>query len=514
MNGPMRARRVVSGWPLGRLFTVLAATAALVTVVAVALGTAALMRLDNARSSLLDVVAPAALAAEDLTAALLNQETGVRGFALTRLPSSRTPYDEGLAQQADAENTVRAMAVQGGFTGVQDDLDALDAAVHAWRVGYAEPVLAGRMTDSPDAGRNLFDQVRGPLNRMKADLDVQRTAGRAELAAASGYLTGVGVAATLLVAAFLVTTAVGLRRLVLRPVSGLAGQVREVVAGDFDRQVVAAGPREILQLGADVEAMRGRILADLDASREANRLLDEQTQELGRSNRDLEQFAYVASHDLQEPLRKVSSFCQLLQRRYGGQLDERADQYIAFATDGAARMQQLINDLLAFSRVGRTTAGFSEVKLDEVLAAVTGQLDQARSDVDGRIDVGPLPAVTGDPTLLRQLFLNLVGNGLKFHREGEPPVVTIAASGESGDDGLVEITVADNGIGIEPEYAEKVFVIFQRLHARDVYEGTGIGLALSKKIVEFHGGHITLDPPGGEPGTTVRLTLPLPERTP
>jgi signal transduction histidine kinase len=543
---PVRARRIAGGWPLGRIFTVLAATAALVTVVAVALGTAALMRLDDARTNLLDVVAPAALGAEDLTAALLNQETGARGFALTGRASARAPYDEGLAQQEDAENTVRAMAARGGFPGVADDLNALDAAVHAWRVGYAEPVLAGRMTSSPDAGRDLFDRVRGPLNRLETDLDAQRTAGRARLSAASSYLTVVGVAATLLVAAFLVTTAVGLRRLVLRPVSDLAGQVREVVDGRFDRTVVASGPREILQLGSDVDAMRVRILSDLESSQESNRLLDAQTQELERSNRDLEQFAYVASHDLQEPLRKVSSFCQLLQRRYAGRLDERADQYSAFATDGAARMQQLINDLLSFSRVGRTTAGFTEVKLDEVLAGVATQLDEARADLDGRIDVGPLPAVTGDPALLRQLFLNLVGNGLKFHREGVPPVVTVAATtdpatdptatdptaddpsdgaqaDEAGDraadptgraDGLVEITVTDNGIGIEPEYADKVFVIFQRLHARDVYEGTGIGLALAKKIVEFHGGHIALDPPGGAPGATVRLTLPLPERTP
>ena len=173
--------------------------------------------------------------------------------------------------------------------------------------------------------------------------------------------------------------------------------------------------------------MRLAILRDLGAAQETNQLLDEQAQELERSNNDLEQFAYVASHDLQEPLRKVASFCQLLQRRYAGKMDERADQYIAFAVDGAERMQQLINDLLAFSRVGRTTSGFTEVALDEVVDAAVAQLEPARSDVDGMIDVGPLPMVRGDSSLLRALFVNLIGNGLKFHRDGVPPHVAVSA---------------------------------------------------------------------------------------
>ena len=275
--------------------------------------------------------------------------------------------------------------------------------------------------------------------------------------------------------------------------------------------MVADGPREIIELGADVDSMRLAILRDLDATKEGNRLLADQAQELERSNNDLEQFAYVASHDLQEPLRKVASFCQLLQRRYAGKLDERADQYIAFAVDGAERMQQLINDLLAFSRVGRTTSDFTDVSLDNVVAAAAAQLEPARSDVDGTIDVRSLPVVRGDASLLRALFVNLIGNGLKFHREGVPPRVAVSAH-EVGEEW--EITVSDNGIGIDPEYVDKVFVIFQRLHARDVYAGTGIGLALAKKIVEFHGGRIGIDPPCPEPGTTVRLTLPSSRETP
>jgi hypothetical protein len=252
--------------------------------------------------------------------------------------------------------------------------------------------------------------------------------------------------------------------------------------------------------------MRRHIVRDLSDVQAVNRRLDEQARDLERSNRDLEQFAYVASHDLQEPLRKVSSFCQLLQRRYGGQLDARADQYIEFAVDGAQRMQRLINDLLAFSRVGRTTEEFEAVDLNAVAKTAATQLDGLREEAGGTFEIGELPEVCGDRALLLQLLLNLMGNGLKFHREGVPPVVRVDAerNGDSWD-----VTVADNGIGIEPEYAEKVFVIFQRLHGRDRYAGTGIGLALAKKIVEFHGGRIGLAPPvADEPGARLRFTLP------
>jgi light-regulated signal transduction histidine kinase (bacteriophytochrome) len=308
-------------------------------------------------------------------------------------------------------------------------------------------------------------------------------------------------------AAFLAAAAWGLRRGVLDPVADLADQVRAVVSGDMHREVRAGGPKEIVELGADVDAMRLHISRELDVLQEVNTRLDEQARDLERSNRDLEQFAYVASHDLQEPLRKVSSFCQLLQRRYGGKLDERADQYIEFAADGAQRMQRLINDLLAFSRVGRTTSGFEQVDLREIALAAAAQLETTRAELGGEILVGDLPQVQGDPALLRQLLLNLFGNGMKFHRPDVPPVVRVHARRQ---DDHWELAVTDNGIGVEPEYAEKIFVIFQRLHGRDVYSGTGIGLALVKKIVEFHGGRVWLETaPRDEPGTVIRFTLPV-----
>ncbi|HKQ43728.1 MAG TPA: ATP-binding protein [Pseudonocardia sp.] len=500
-------------WTLRRIFAFGAACAALITIGAIALGTAALLRLSDARVLLLDQVGPAVLAAQNLPGDLVDQETAVRGFVIGGGNAAfLDPYQEGRA----AED--RDVAAIRGYLAIRDDptvaadLAAVEAAADAWRAEYVQPLL-DRAPTAPDPGQGkaLFDDVRNTTSRLQADLNAERMAARDGLATAATRLAWVGVGVAVMVAGFLIAAAFGLRRSVLRPVSALASQVRLVASGDTTHPVVADGPREIVNLGADVDSMRLAILHELEAAREANQQLDDQAQDLERSNRDLEQFAYVASHDLQEPLRKVASFCQLLQRRYAGKLDDRADQYIAFAVDGAERMQALINDLLSFSRVGRTTAAFSEVALDDVVAAARAQLEPARTDVDGTIELEPLPVVCGDSSLLRALFVNLIGNGLKFHREGVPPRVVVAAE-RIGDEW--EVTVSDNGIGIDPEYIDKVFVIFQRLHARDVYAGTGIGLALAKKIVEFHGGRIGIDPPRPEPGTTLRLTLPAPRETP
>jgi signal transduction histidine kinase len=494
-------------WPLARVFAVGASVVGLMTLVAVALGATALWRVGETRTALVDVATPALVTGQQVAVALLDQETGVHGFGLTGRVDFLDPYNAGLAAQRSAMASLRSAAAQQGLEEIVPELDAVDRAEQQWRTQYAQPVV-DRAPGAPDPeiGRALFDQVRGATTALIDDLEVQRAAARDRMDAASAFLAISGAVVAAVLIALLVATGVGLRRGVLRPISDLVGQVRQVVSGSVIRPVRAGGPREIAELGEDVEAMRRHILRDLDEAQAVNRRLDEQARELERSNRDLEQFAYVASHDLQEPLRKVSSFCQLLQRRYAGKLDERADQYIAFAVDGASRMQRLINDLLAFSRVGRTTESFGTVELGAVAAAAVDQLEPAREEAGGELVVGRLPVVRGDASLLQALFVNLLGNGLKFHRDGVPPVVRVESRRE-GDDW--EIMVADNGIGIEPEYGEKVFVIFQRLHGRDVYSGTGIGLALAKKIVEFHGGRIEIvDSPG--PGATVRFTLPAP----
>ncbi len=486
------------------MFTVAASVSALVAVTVIALGGYALAQLADARTALIDVADPAQFTAQQLAAALLDQEAGIRGLALTGRPEFVEPYRSGRDAEAEATARLRELP-QRELAVVGPELDQLLSVARVWQAVYVEPVLAGAPdVPGPDRGRVLFDQVRATSRVLVAEVEQVRGAARERVEGAVRSITVVGIAVAVLLAAFLVAAGIGLRRRVLAPVSELAAQVRDIVSGGVRHPVSAAGPREILELGEDIEAMRAHILRDLDDVQETNRRLDEQARDLERSNRDLEQFAYVASHDLQEPLRKVSSFCQLLQRRYGGQLDERADQYIEFAVDGASRMQRLINDLLAFSRVGRTTDHFVPVPLGEIATAASTLLESARVDVDGQIVIGELPTVPGDPGLLRQLLVNLIGNGLKFHRDGVAPVVELTA--RRVEDGW-EVTVTDNGIGIEPQYTDKVFVIFQRLHGRDVYAGTGIGLALSKKIVEFHDGSIRLDVADG-PGTAVRLTLP------
>lgn len=259
-------------------------------------------------------------------------------------------------------------------------------------------------------------------------------------------------------------------------------------------------------VAAAVEDMRRRIVEELAESRERETLLAEQTRELRRSNAELEQFAYVASHDLQEPLRKVASFCGLLEKRYGAELDDRARQYIDYAVDGAGRMQVLINDLLTFSRMGRVHERWKPVDLDRSLDRALANLALVVEESGATVvREAPLPSLTGDATALSMVWQNLIGNAVKFRRPGVPCRITVGCVRE-GDDW--HFRVADNGIGIAPESAQNVFVIFQRLHGREEYEGTGIGLALCRKIVEFHGGRIWLDPETTE-GTCIRFTLPV-----
>lgn len=242
-----------------------------------------------------------------------------------------------------------------------------------------------------------------------------------------------------------------------------------------------------------------------------SQLLEEETrqrEELIRSNTDLQQFAYVASHDLQEPLRMVTSYLQLLERRYKHQLDANADDFIAFAVDGATRMQTLINDLLTYSRVGTHGKPFARTDCNAIVQQTIANLKIAIQEQQAAITYDPLPYIVGDSTQLSQLFQNLISNAIKFHAN-TPPLVHIASERQNG---AWLFSVQDNGIGIESHYLDRIFVIFQRLHNRTQYSGTGIGLAVCKKIVERHGGRIWVESTLGQ-GSTFYFTIPDQEST-
>ncbi len=247
-------------------------------------------------------------------------------------------------------------------------------------------------------------------------------------------------------------------------------------------------------------------LDDITERRSLERALQLTMAELKRSNRELESFASVASHDLQEPLRKIRAFGERLEAACDGTLPEKGRDYLARMTAAAARMQQLITDLLALARVTTKGTALRPVDLGGIVSSVLGDLEFAVSASGARVQVGLLPTIEADPTQMRQLFQNLIANALKF-RGPEPPVVTIATAGAVP--GVCRVVVADNGIGFEQIYAERIFGTFERLHAREAFEGTGIGLALCRRIVERHGGAIHAD---SHPGHGARFTVDLPAR--
>jgi PAS domain S-box-containing protein len=248
----------------------------------------------------------------------------------------------------------------------------------------------------------------------------------------------------------------------------------------------------------DISARR----AATDEARELNITLVRRANELVESNEELERFAYIASHDLQEPLRMITSFLLLLKKRYTGQVDDTAAQYIDFAVDGAERMKKLIRDLLEYSRAGAPLEDYTQVDLNMVMFDVATMFDNKITSAGARLDVGHLPMIQGRRLQLQQLFQNLVSNALKY-RGKEPPVIEIGCVDKGKH---WEFFVKDNGIGIDPRFNEKIFLIFQRLHNKTEYSGTGIGLAICRKIVERHGGQIWVESEPGK-GSTFKFTL-------
>ncbi|WP_051327167.1 sensor histidine kinase [Desulfatibacillum aliphaticivorans] len=297
-------------------------------------------------------------------------------------------------------------------------------------------------------------------------------------------------------------------RTITRPLAKLAQSAGVMGKGDLETEIALSAQGEIGSLARSLDQMRKELKSTLVSKdkleREATRRRAAMA-DLKRSNKELEQFAYVASHDLQEPLRMVASYTQLLAQRYEGQLDEKAQKYISYAVEGATRMQHLVNDLLQLSRVGTRGAPFEPTDCNEVVQQVLKGLKRTIAETKAGVVIDDLPVVQADAIQLGQVFQNLLGNAVKFRGEA-PPQVRITA--EKQNEAWV-FQVRDNGIGIDPKFHERIFTIFQRLHERGKYDGTGIGLAIAKKIVERHGGRIWIE---SQEGKGARFFFSIPER--
>jgi signal transduction histidine kinase len=506
-------RLTVQGW-----FQLVFGIMTLLVVVFAVVGAQLLSRTTAISDHLSGHVQPARVESVRLQTALLDQETGVRGYVLTHSKDFFQPYRDGLADQQQV--TARLKPLLSGNERALNDLKALTTAVDHWRTSYAKPLTdhatAGVSPDDDrtllDGSKKAFDTVRTLFTIQDTHLQADRQRSQDQLRHIRAERDAVFLAMLISFVAAMAVLAVLIRQIVGRPLLRLREDALRVASGDFNTGIQPSGPADLRVLAEAVEEMRSGIAGALAESRGQRELLavqaaelTEQAEELRRSNAELEQFAYVASHDLQEPLRKVASFCQLLEKRYRHALDERGVQYIDFAVDGAKRMQILINDLLAFSRVGRAQDDHRPVRLDATLDQALYNLADRLEESGARIErPAQLPETVGDATLLALVWQNLIGNAIKFRSPDRPPVITVESG--TAPDGTLTFAVTDNGIGIQEEFSEKVFVLFQRLHSRNTYEGTGIGLAMCRKIVEHHGGRISVDNEYTG-GTRIRFTL-------
>jgi signal transduction histidine kinase len=408
---------------------------------------------------------------------MTDAETGERGYILTGEDSYLEPYLHGLSAASRSIEQVRKLTADNANQ--QHALDRLEPIIavrlselrERVEVRRKQGLTAGITAVREGAGREYMDQIRAAVASMKSEEERLLTRRSAELTASSQRTRTILVLGDLLGLVFL----------------GIAGVITQ---------------REIVQRRKAEEEVR-KVNADLErkvAERTAE--LAERAKDLERSNMELQQFAYVASHDLQEPLRTIASFTQLLAKRYADKLDDKAREFIGFAVDGSKRMQTLINDLLSFSRVGTQGKALTAVRCDAALDTVLRNLKRAVEESGAVITRDALPVVLADDLQLGQLLQNLVGNAIKFRGDKRPRIHIGAERNGKG----WKISVGDNGIGIAPEHYERIFIIFQRLHTKTQYAGTGIGLAICKKIVERHGGRLWIDPtPGG--GSTFSFTI-------
>ncbi|MFO0897258.1 MAG: CHASE3 domain-containing protein [Pirellulales bacterium] len=420
-------------------------------------------------------------------ASVTDAETGQRGYVITGDKAYLEPYH--AANKRLLELTARLSFLTGDNEDQQAELTKLQALV-AGRVGVLEKVIAARDLGGLDAARGLvltgegkrqMDAIRAQVAAMQEReqelLDIRSLAARVSYATARATL--------------LLTGGLGLGLVVI----SYALALREVQTRQRSVQALALANNQLEE----------RV-------RERTATLNGVNDSLRRSNSELEQFASVASHDLQEPLRKIQAFGDRLQSKYAEPLGEQGRDYIERMQGSAARMRSLIDALLNYSRVTTKAQPFLETDLNQIAREVVSDLEGRLQESGGRVELGTLPACEADPLQMRQLLQNLISNGLKFHPPGVPPVVRVEgrlAPSANGGAAQCELVVRDNGIGFDEVYRERIFDVFQRLHGRQEYEGTGMGLAICRKIVDRHRGTITA---ASAPGRGATFTVTIPQR--
>ena len=449
----------------------------------------------------------------DLNTQISVMENGERGYLITGDPDFLAPYREG---DAAFQAAVFALHDLSATDLQRTNLARVQSIVVRWQESAARPEIAARSDSLVQAaqlvqrgvGRDLLNEARAIMSVMRTNESARLSAATAASQATLTTVRTLTVGGLLLSLILLLLTAYRVTRTVTRSLNDLNAGASELTAGQYQRRMPAMPVRELAQLGEQFDRMASAVQDREQALVESAEALRASNTHLERSNRELEQFAYVASHDLQEPLRTIGSYTELLARRYQGQLDARADQYIAFTTSATQRMKTLIQDLLAYSRVRNAPRATQPVDTAALVRDVLADLEQQILTEQAVIDVQDLPTLNSSPELLRHAFQNLIGNALKFRDPQRPPQVQVSAHRRehAGQDSWV-FQVHDNGIGIEPEYHERIFGVFQRLHGMEDYPGSGIGLAVTRSAAEQLGGHLWVDSVPGA-GSTFSLALP------
>lgn len=437
---------------------------------------------------------------DEVFSALKDAETGQRGYVITGEKGYLEPYYKAIADFNRRLSALRDLT--RGNPRQQKMLDGIELVMRKKLAVLKETIetrrakghrAAARIVET-GIGEKLMDDIRGKVNEARDEetrLLKERSAARGTAARRliGAILAGGVLSLVLLLTAFFFLKNEIIRRIKVEEELRRHQEGLEALIEERTRDLAAANSH----LKEEI-TMRERAEGDL------RKLMED----LARSNKELDQFASIASHDLQSPLRTVAGFVELLGERYKGKLDEKADEYIARAVNGAKRMSVLIHDLYVYSRIGTQGKQLSRVSMGTLFEGAIDNLKEIIDENEAVITCDQLPDVEGDDTQLVQLFQNLVGNAIKFRKKDAPPSIRISAERKQGE---WVFGVHDNGIGIEPRFYERVFVIFQRLHASEEYPGTGLGLALCKKIVERHGGRIWIESKPGE-GSNFYFTMP------